>query len=109
MENETTHRQASRKLRHALKQVGDKEAAEDDVPEVYVGDYCEIRSGLDMGPSQPRWLYIFKGGEPVAKVAITKKIMKRFRTEMNLWNDLQSGMMSAHRHLHGGGVDTRKN
>lgn len=81
----------AKRLREAFKNT--KDAAV--IVEWPVGDYVEIRSYHD--GKHARKLVISRDGSPIAEVPIINSTLKRLKREWVMWNDVQSGLMTAYR------------
>lgn len=92
---DTINPMEAKRLREAFKQV--KESEEEDC--LVRGDHVEVRSFP--GGKHERLLVIFKDGKAIASVPIINSTFKRLKREWIYWNDIQSGMLSSHRGLHG--------
>lgn len=88
----------ARKMRQAMKNIGDKDEVPSDSP---LGDHVEIRSPLSGAPGDPVRLTILRGGESgevVASVDVTPGVLKRLKRELYWFKQAKSGAMLAFRH-----------
>lgn len=85
--------QDAKKMRHALKQLGDKVDDEIDPEQVIMCDMIETRSPMVGAPKSKVQIVMYKEGKPVAAIWGDRATLKRLSSEMKFWTNFKSGAL----------------
>jgi len=94
--------QDAKKMRHALKQLGDKVDDEIDPEGIIWCDMIETRSPITGAPKGKVQIVMYREGKPVAAMWGDTATLKRLRGEMKLWAHIKSGAYKANYHGNAG-------
>lgn len=90
--------QDAKKMRHALKQLGDKVDDELDPEGIIWCDEIETRSPIEGMPKGKVQIVMYREGKPIAAMWGNAATLKRLRAEMKLWAHIKSGAYKANHH-----------